>query len=120
MSEHPLGKAIVRYFTNSHEKQFLNVTNFKMEIDKGVKGEVNKELVLAGNINFLKENNVLIDDSWIENNIVNLLEKCFIAIFVSINGEFSGILVLNDVLREDSKDIISSIKNIGIKPLLVS
>ncbi|MDL2246580.1 cation-translocating P-type ATPase [Methanobrevibacter sp. OttesenSCG-928-K11] len=120
MSEHPLGKAIVRYFIKNYEKEFLNVSNFKMEIGRGVKGEINNEIILAGNLEFLKENNIEVNDEWVKDNVENLVQKGFIAIFTSINGEFSGIVILNDVLREDSKELVSSIKNIGIKPLLVT
>jgi len=119
MSEHPLGKTIVNYYKKQKSNKLLNSKNFKMEISKGVKGEVNNKIILAGNKDFLKENNIKIDENFIKQS-KKYLSKGFILIYVGIENEFSGLVILNDVLREDSKNLIQSLKNIRLKTILAT
>ncbi|WP_409199781.1 heavy metal translocating P-type ATPase [Methanobrevibacter sp. DSM 116169] len=118
-SEHPLGKSIVKYFKSNYKNDLLNIDDFKMEISKGVKGNINNKKVLAGNLNFLKENNIEIDEKFLK-DVKNLSNKGFVLIFTSIDNEFTGLIILNDVLREDSVNLIKSIKNFGLKTILAT
>lgn len=145
-SEHPLGKAIVNFYKNTivnennrkniHNdkdnskndfnssqndiKDFFNVFNFQMIIGKGVKGLINKKEVLAGNKELLEENNVKIDLNWKDSLLNPLIEKGFTIIYIAIDDNVKGAIVLGDTLREDAKETISNIKNIGLNTILLT
>ncbi|MCL2114914.1 MAG: cation-translocating P-type ATPase [Methanobrevibacter sp.] len=118
-SEHPLGKAIVDFYYNLSNQSLLEVTNFQMKIGKGVIGEVKDKIILAGNKRLLKENNISIPDEE-EKTISKYIKNGSTVIYVSINGEFAGYLILSDQLRTDSKELILQIKNKKLEPILVT
>lgn len=119
-SEHPLGKAIVKYFKDNENRELIEVENFKMIIGKGVKGTVNEREVLAGNLELLADNNISIPVEWLDSNMSKFIERGSTLIYTVIDGNFTGFISLNDVLREDAKEIINSIKKTDLEPILLT
>ena len=50
-SEHPLAKAIVKYYNND---DLAEVNDFKMIIGKGITGKINDNIIIAGNKELLE------------------------------------------------------------------
>ena len=138
-SEHPLGKAIVNYYKNLNNYNsynnynndskdsgnngtiFLNVDNFEMIIGKGVKGLVNGEEVLAGNEELLiSKSDVEIDQLWVKNNLLSFIDNGATIIYIAINNNLRGALILGDSLREDAKETINHIKELDLNPVLLT
>lgn len=125
MSEHPLGKAIVRCykakFDSSDEEKNSRVSDFKMTAGRGVSAFCGGKNILAGNAAFLSENKINVSQSARLQS-----EKYFsqgaTVILVAVNGELSGFLVLSDTLRKESADMILSLtsKKIGVQPVLLT
>ena len=109
-SEHPIAKAIVKYYDNADE--LLDVEDFTMHIGKGVTGIINGSKVIAGNINLMESENIDLKDY--------KSESSDITIFVAENGRLIGNVLLADTLRETSKETIRNLKKLRIKTTLLT
>lgn len=109
-SEHPIAKAIVKYYDNADE--LLDVEDFTMHIGKGVTGIINGSKVIAGNINLMESENIDLKDY--------KSESTDITIFVAENGRLIGNVLLADTLRENSKETIKNLKKLRIKTTLLT
>ena len=109
-SEHPIAKAIVKYYDNAEE--LLDVEDFTMHIGKGVTGIINGSKVIAGNINLMESENIDLKDY--------KSESSDITIFVAENGRLIGNVLLADTLRENSKETIKNLKKLRIKTTLLT
>ena len=109
-SEHPIAKAIVKYYDNADE--LLDVEDFTMHIGKGVTGIINGSKVIAGNINLMESENIDLKDY--------KSESSDITIFVAENGRLIGNVLLADTLRESSKETIKNLKKLRIKTTLLT
>lgn len=116
-SEHPLSNAIKDYakekrLNNQSVDDFLNVPG------KGIKGSINGNLCLAGNIKFIKEN--IIDITQIE-SLVDELSNQGKTPLIFVNGTtIAGIIGVSDSIKEDSKEAIRLIKGLGIVPIMLT
>jgi len=109
-SEHPIAKAIVKYYDNADE--LLDVEDFTMHIGKGVTGIINGSKVIAGNINLMESENIDLKDY--------KSESSDITIFVAENGRLIGNVLLADTMRENSKETIKNLKKLRIKTTLLT
>lgn len=116
MSEHPLGKAIVK----SYGEAVKAVENFKMIPGEGVVGTVDNKEIKAGNLKLLFKN----EESELRNKALTETEKYINAgstvIYISVNDELAGYIVLSDTVREESKQTIKSLTKIGVRPVLLT
>ncbi len=106
MSEHPLGKAIVK----GYDGEILTCDNFKMLVGKGVCGTVDGKEIKAGNRD-LVPNNV---------DVSQYTDKGMAVIFISVDGNCCGYIVLADKVRVESKAMISCLLSLGITPVLLT
>ena len=118
-SEHPLGKAVVRCFTQENGFELLKSTEFKMIPGRGVSAVVDDYLVLAGNKEMLRENQVSIGDDW-ELKADEYINKVCTVIYVAANGFFVGYVALADTIRQESADTIRSLKGLNVMPVLLT
>lgn len=72
-SEHPLAKAIVKHYNSN---KLANVDNFQMLIGKGVKGQIDGNLILAGNKRLLESENITLTQ---ENELINGETEIYVA-----------------------------------------
>ncbi|WP_221392359.1 heavy metal translocating P-type ATPase [Dyadobacter sp. NIV53] len=108
-STHPVARAIVHYA----EKVILNKPQDVEEISgHGLKGTVNQETVLAGNLKLLQKFEVKYPaelDAIVETIVV-----------VAINGNYSGYITISDEVKEDSAQAIAELKKMGIETIMLS
>lgn len=109
-SEHPLAKAIVKYYNNN---DLADVDEFKMHIGKGVSGKIGDSKIIAGTKKLLDEENITLKNSIEPQNGE-------IAIYVTKNGEIIGQVHLADTMRETSKETVSNLKRLRIKTTLLT
>ena len=107
-SEHPLAKAIVNYYNG----ELLDVNDFEMIIGKGVKGKIGEDEVVAGNKKLLESENISL--KFTSNNTHQ------IEIYFAQNRKVLGKVLLEDTLRENSKNTIKSLKHLGISTTLLT
>ena len=118
-SEHPISKAIVSYI----EKKDLNINEEIKDIQilagKGIKAIVNGDEVLLGNKKLLDEHNVIIDANHLD-FYTKELEKSNGVILSAINKKTIGSFSLEDTLKEDAVEVIQALKELDIKPILLT
>ena len=116
MSEHPLGKAIIK----SYGASVKAVENFKMIPGEGVAGTVDNKEIKAGNLKLLFQNK----ESEMQNKALTETEKYINAgstvIYISVDGELAGYIVLSDTVRAESRQTIESLVKIGVRPVLLT
>ena len=117
-SEHPLGKAVVSSFKEKYKKDIIPPDEFNMIPGRGVISKVNNKKVIAGNKElFLEQNYNKEAFNFIDKNYKN---EGGTIIYIGIDNKLSGYIILNDTLREESKDMIQNIKDLNIAPVLLT
>jgi Cu2+-exporting ATPase len=110
-SEHPIAKGIV-----SSAKGTFPVQNFRAITGKGAEGNVNGRNIKVVSPGYLKEQNIRIDDERIQ----ELSSQGKTVVFVLIDGGLKGALALADIVRPESKEAISRLKDMGIKCMMLT
>ena len=108
-SEHPIGKAIVKYSKNE-SINYTQPEEFKMIPGKGVSAVYNNKKILSGTIKFMEENNITINSESIE-KLDLLRNEGKASIVVSYDNELVGIIGLSDVLRETAPYVVNTLIN---------
>ena len=116
LSEHPLAKAIVK---NAKEAQIdiEKPQDFKMYPGKGVTCTNSYGKIYAGNSKFLSEHNIDID---VDCQLDKHRHEGKASIIVALNDEVIGLIGLSDVIREDSKDMIERLHELGTEIILLT
>lgn len=117
LSEHPIGKAIVSSYKNQKSNTVVNAESFNMVIGRGVIAKVSGKKILAGNKELLKENTVSISSY---SEIDSYLSQGCTVIHIAADNEYAGYIVLSDVLRNESKNMIASLSRLGVTPVLLT
>ena len=126
LSEHPLGKAIydccIREMTDYAKGSYnfadeLHVKDFNMVPGRGVSALVDGMPVCAGNIKMMKDMEIRILKS---EDIERYVNEGGTVVYVSIDGDMAGYIVLSETIRGDSAAMIRSLKNTGIQPVLLT
>ena len=118
-SEHPLGKAIVQCFQKEQKKEILLPSQFKMILGRGVEAVVSGKSVLAGNLELLEENALLLTEKEKQHAKRCLDQGCTI-IYVAVDGKAAGFLALSDTIRKEAAEMIANVKKAGISPVLLT
>ena len=113
MSEHPLGKAVVRCYG----KKPAACEDFQMRPGEGVTATVCGKVVKAGNLKLLKE--TLLSRT-LAAGAGRYLNEGSTVIYVAVDDRPAGYLVLSDTVREESKDMITELDHIGVQPVLLT
>lgn len=119
-SEHPLAKAIVRSYKETGKVFSGNeIEEFEMIPGHGVKAVVSGQTVMAGNPAMFEKKNIVFDKNTVP-EAENAVKHGETVVYVAINERFAGILCLSDTLRKESPKLISSLKQDGIVPVLLT
>ena len=117
MSEHPLGRAIVRY---AEEKgtDSIDITNFNAVSGKGIEASASGESLRGGKLSFVRE-----ACSVNENDVSfasSLEEQGKTVTYFCRGGKFLGIVAIADTIKEDSASAIARLRAMGIKTLMLT
>ena len=116
LSEHPLAKAIVDKAKEA-EIDIEEPQDFKMVPGKGVSCKNSYGQVYAGNSKFLSENNI---DFNVDAELNQLKHEGKASIIVALNDGVVGLIGLSDVIREDSKNMIENLHDLGTETILLT
>ncbi len=116
-SEHPLSRAIVSKCKelNIEKIQMLDVMALP---GKGVKGQHENTIYYAGNSTLMKELNLL-NSKWNDISIM-YADKGMTPLFFSSENEILGIILVSDVIKEDSIKAIDELKKMGVIPVMLT
>jgi Cd2+/Zn2+-exporting ATPase len=109
-STHPVGTAIIEH-AKGMEKG-ASVTDVEEIAGHGLKGKVDGNQILAGNVKLMKKYNISYDAE-IENTP-------FTIIVIAINQKYSGYFLIADEIKEDAKQAIESLHKVNIKTVMLS
>jgi Cu2+-exporting ATPase len=110
-SEHPIAKGIVASAEGTYP-----VEGFKAIPGKGAEAKANDREVKVVSPGYLKDNGFELTD----NRIDELYLQGKTVVFVLIDGKLSGALALADIVRPESKEAISKLKDKGIKCMMIT
>lgn len=111
-SEHPIAKGIV----NSSEEKF-EVKEFNSIPGKGAEGKVNGKNVKVVSPGYLEENKFEIQQ---KDKIEKLSAQGKTVVFVLIENKLAGAIALADIIREESKEAIKQLKELGIRTMMLT
>lgn len=117
MSEHPLGKAVAASYYENTGKKAGKPAEFKIIPGRGVSAQVDGNEVIAGNINFMNENNI---KEFNDKDTRAYVEKGCTVIYIAVSGVYAGFIALADIMRDDTRKVIDKIKNIGVSAVLLT
>ena len=116
LSEHPLGKAIVRCCRKSGA-ELAAAEDFAMIPGRGVCARIEGRQVLAGNPELLREHGIAIGAVPSAEDYIR--QGCTVT-YVAADGVFIGFLALSDTLRKESAATIASLQSLGVRPVLLT
>jgi Cd2+/Zn2+-exporting ATPase len=109
-STHPVGTAIIEHAKGTEKDS--KVTDVEEIAGHGLKGKVDGNEILAGNIKLMKKYNISYDTE-IDNTP-------FTIIVIAINQKYAGYFLIADEIKEDAKQAIESLHKVNIKTVMLS
>ena len=117
LSEHPLGKAVVNCYKSEYGAELEPVHHFQMIPGRGVCAQTEAAELLAGNLELLNEHGVFMES-------VPTVDKTICnggtIIYLSADGMLAGYLTLSDTLRKESADMIHTLFELNVQPVLLT
>lgn len=117
-SEHPLGRAIVTY-ANNQKITIPKTSTFTNIRGKGVQVDIEGKRVYVGSSTLLQEQNVSVPPEDMKTIQTHEREGKTV-IHVIQEGVWAGSIALADVIREESREAIQSLKKMGIKVAMIT
>ena len=111
-SEHPLGRAIVRCRQRQAPGKPLTASDFRMVPGQGVAATADGKRVRAANLKFI--------GGTPPDGIESRLARGCTIIFVELDGDLSGYIVLSDTVRDDSAQMLGQLARLGVQPVLLT
>ena len=102
-SNHPIAKSILNYYNK--EIDLNKMEEYEEIAAHGIRVKYENNIILAGNEKLMASNNIKIEKSTDVGTVV----------YIAINNEFKGYIVIADKIKTDSEEAIRLIKEQGIK-----
>ena len=116
-SEHPLAQAIVSY-AKSNRIIFDKLEKFESLIGSGLKGIVNGNEILIGNITLMENNSI--NTAEFKTTVAKRSEGGKTLVFISINKNLKGFIALEDELKSNAAEVIDKLKTMKLKTILLT
>lgn len=114
LSEHPLGKAIIRRCND----EIPDAVNGRIIAGQGIEADVDGSRVIAGKKELLEQENI--DTSPLAVKAEEFLADGAIVIYVARGGKTAGIFALSDTIRKDVPETIRKLKSAGVTPMILT
>jgi heavy metal translocating P-type ATPase len=117
LSEHPLAQAVV---TAARAKNLIltDVQDFTNDAGKGVRAKSGSDTLRIGNMRFLHDARVALDDHVMTVEKHEALAQTVVGI--ARNGELLGLVTIADTLKEDAKAAIDHLHAQGIQIVMIT
>ena len=116
-SEHPLARAVTEYAERSGANRF-DVTDFKALPGNGLTASLGNDILSAGNLKFAETLADIPED--METISEKLSESGKTPLFFCKNRRLTGIIAVADTIKEDSRQAVSELKNMGIRVVMLT
>lgn len=101
---HPVAEAIVRY-AESQKVAIPSRSKWDYKLGLGVKAQIDGDTIYVGSERFLRQEGV-------DMEVLNTKDKVSSVIYVAINGQLQGRIRYSDILRPESKEVISQLMTV--------
>ena len=118
-SEHPLGKAIVRSYKETHLKLPDEPESFRLLAGRGVTVTMRGREFWVGNEALVRDNNLAVPQSLIE-SVEEYKAQGGIVIFVTDSESVLGMIALSDTIRSDAAKVVKEIEATGVLSVLLT
>ncbi|MEZ4358029.1 MAG: heavy metal translocating P-type ATPase [Eubacteriales bacterium] len=102
-SNHPIAVSIKKAY--GKEIDTGRILEYEEISGHGIRAEIDGKTVLAGNSKLLESNNIGYEQADTEGT----------AVYVAVNDNFAGYIVISDELKVDSKQAIKGLKKLGVR-----
>ena len=117
-SNHPLALAIVRD-ANEQKLSLPMASGLENIPGYGVRSRVEGQPVWIGTLKLFEENGNKVVDDDIRQTILRLENQGRTTMAISWNGSFLGVLGLSDVVRPGVTKVLSQLRNLGVKHIIM-
>lgn len=118
-SEHPLGKAVIKKARDTDIK-IQNTSDFVSAPGNGLSAKLNGKTILGGNRSYIEKNLGKPVEPEFLSQAEKLSEEGKTPLFFAEDEKFLGIIAVSDVIKDDSIQAVSELKNMGIKVALLT
>ncbi|MGL5647461.1 MAG: heavy metal translocating P-type ATPase [Clostridium sp.] len=111
LSNHPIAKSILDEFEASKQGDVedIIVENHKEVPGMGIQGEIDGNKILVGNYKLMQSNNIKVTE----------IDAIGTIVYLAVNGEFKGSIIISDKIKQDSKKAIKELKEVGVKNIVM-
>ena len=110
-SNHPIAKSILEEYnaSNNSDIEEIKIDNHEEVSGKGVITQIQDKKILAGNSKLMSSNGIIVPkDDYIGT-----------VVYVAINDEYKGSIIISDEVKSDSKEAISELKALGVNKVVM-
>ena len=115
-SEHPLGKAIVEYA--GEKAGTAEVDEFRVLPGNGLQGSVDGSTIVGGSENFIRSR-ISVPEEFTKAS-ARLAASGKTPIYFTRDNEILGIIAVADTVREDSREAIAQLRNMGVEVVMLT
>ena len=116
-SEHPLAKAILKY-TGEQQMTVEDVSEFEALPGNGLTAVRNGVKLAGGNYAFIRTQTEVSEDLLKQSEA--LAEQGKTPMFFAENGRLAGIIAVADTMKEDSRQAVNELRNMGIRVVMLT
>lgn len=116
-SSHPLAKSITEY-CGTLNITLSDCTDYAETPGGGISGTVDEKRILVGNRRLMEQNGT--DISYFTEKAEKSAANGGIPLFIAVNGNAEGMIVIADSVKSTSKEAVASLKKMGIKTLMLT
>jgi len=116
-SEHPLAESLLKY-AKKNKIEVPDAQKFNSLTGRGVEAKYRHRAILLGNKRLMKDKFILIKNAEVKANELENEGKT--VMFLALNNKLAGIIAVADILKEDSKEAIKELSNLGKNIIMIT
>ncbi len=106
-SNHPIATSILKEYDKEVDKK--EIENYNEISGHGIKATVKGKEILAGNAKLMKKENIK----------YNEVDEAGTVVHIAIDRQYVGYILISDEIKEDSKNAIIGLKEVGVKQIVM-
>jgi Cd2+/Zn2+-exporting ATPase len=106
-SNHPIATSILKVYGNEIDKK--EIQNYNEISGHGIKATVKGKEILTGNVKLMKKENIK----------YNEVDEAGTVVHIAIDKQYAGYILISDEIKEDSKNAIIGLKEVGVKQIVM-
>lgn len=109
-STHPVASAVRAYVTEDNDA--IEAGEVHEVAGKGLAGVINGRMMLAGNLQLLRDNGVAYDPA--------LEHIPYTIVAIAVDGHYAGYVTIADAIREEASQVVDQLRDMGVGMTMLS